>query len=122
MLMTVRRSTAAQKKDTPIIRSSSRSAAPRRRARSHVDGGAREWHNSVRRMGSLCDAADRNVVCDLHRGIDYRSLDQLGTVLKTRPVKITKKDPCLNVRTNPFLVVLPARCDVELDGEGRKHR
>src|SRR5229473_2568432 len=30
MLMTVRRSTAAQRKDTPIIRSSSRSAAPRR--------------------------------------------------------------------------------------------
>ena len=67
-------------------------------------------------------AADRSVVCDLHRGLDCRNLDRLGTVLKTRPVKITKKDPSLHVRTSPFLVVLPARCDAELDGEGRKHR
>src|SRR6202163_3795786 len=74
------------------------------------------------RVGSLCDAADRKVVCDLHRGIDYRSLDQLESVLRTRTVKITKKDPCVYVRTNPFLVVLPARCDAGLDGEGRKHR
>jgi hypothetical protein len=74
------------------------------------------------RVGSLCDAADRNVVCDLRRGLDYRSLDQLETVLRTRPVKITKKDPCLHVRTNPFLVVFPARCNAELDREGRKHR
>jgi hypothetical protein len=29
-------------------------------------------------MGRPCDAADRDVVCDLHRGIDCRSLDQLG--------------------------------------------
>ena len=74
------------------------------------------------RVGSLCDAADRNVVCDLRRGLDYRSLDQLETVLRMRPVKITKKDPCLHVRTNPFLVVFPARCNAELDREGRKHR
>src|ERR1700681_3468784 len=93
-----------------MARVRSSSMKPNRRSRR------RRWLPTIRtprvgygrsmRVGSLCDAADRKVVCDLHRGIDYRSLDQLETVLRTRPVKITKKDPCVYVRTNPFLVVL----------------
>jgi len=34
-------------------------------------------------------------------------------------IKIDKKDGWHNVRTNPFLAVLPARCDAGLDGESR---